>query len=120
MGYIKHNSTIVVSWKEEDVVAAHEMAKEIFSDKLRGGDQLISPILNSVVNDDYSFFIAPDGSKEGWSDSKMGDLARIEFLDWLHNADNYCDYIDVRFGGDDEHENIVRSKDTDLASETIS
>ena len=29
----------------------------------------------------------------------------------------YCDYVEVSFGGDDEHERIVRSKDTDLDAE---
>jgi len=31
----------------------------------------------------------------------------------LHKADNYCDYIEVRFGGDDDHSIIERTNDTD-------
>ena len=57
--------------------------------------------------------LAPDGSKEGWEDSNQCDNARKDFLDWLRESDNYCDYVEIRFGGDDEHEDIVRSKDTD-------
>ena len=60
------------------------------------------------------FFIAPDGSKEGWGTSNSCDKARSEFLDWLSSSDNYCDYIEVMFGGDGEHEHITRSNNTDL------
>ena len=72
-----------------------------------------------MTNGQSSFFIAPDGSKEGWATSDNGDNARKEFLDWLLKSDNYCDYVEVIFGGDDEHERIVRSKDTDLDAEDV-
>jgi hypothetical protein len=113
MGYIKHNAIVCTTWKEEDAVEAQLKAKEIFESKRKGSSQLISELVEYIVNGGYSFFIAPDGSKEGWEDSKQCDDARKDFLDWLKESDNYCDYVEIRFGGDDEHENIVRSKDTD-------
>lgn len=49
----------------------------------------------------------------GWQDEKLKKAhqkAKEVF-------DKYCDYVEVSFGGDDEHERIVRSKDTDLDAE---
>lgn len=119
MGYMKHNAIIVTSWDAKAVVASHEKAKEVFkkhftSHRLIDGSKLVSEIIDGVVNSQSSFLIAPDGSKEGWEDSKKGDDARAEFLDWLLHYDNYCNYIEVRFGGDDEYSDIIRTKDSDL------
>jgi hypothetical protein len=109
MGYIKHNAVIVSGWR---VMEAHLKAHEIF--KKLGFEQLVSPIINGILNGQDSFFIAPDGSKEGWDTSDECDKARKEFLDWLTKSENYADYIEIRFGGDDEDVTIVRDKDSDL------
>ena len=79
---------------------------------------LISPIIEGMVNSQFSFFIAPDGSKEGWGTSKDADVARKEFLDWLDKNHDYCDYFEVRFGGDDDEYRITRSLETYLNDET--
>lgn len=100
--------------------AAHLKAKEIFKAKFEGdvmvrdAARLVSDIVHGITNSQASFFIAPDGSKEGWNDSKKSDEARKEFLDWLLQNENFSDYIEVRFGGDDEYDTVIRSKDTDL------
>lgn len=121
MGYIKHNAIVVTGWQEEDVSEARDKAIEIFEQCFNGelnvepyGGRLVSEIVSGLVNGQYSFFIAPDGSKEGWATSDNGDNARKEFLDWLQKVDNYCDYIEIIFGGDDEYKRIVRSRDIDL------
>lgn len=107
MGYIKHHGIAVTSCIDELIKEAHAKAKSVFK-------ELTSEILNSETNGYKSFFIAPDGSKEGWQTSNNSNDARNAFLDWFKDSDNYCDYIEVVFGGDDEHQAIVRSKDTDL------
>jgi hypothetical protein len=119
MGYIKHNAIIVTGWQEDKVLEARNKAIEIFEEQFSGelierhGSKLIGEIISGLTNGQSSFFIAPDGSKEGWDTSKNGDIAREQFCKWLDSEqDNYCDYIEVRFGGDDEHENIVRSTNT--------
>lgn len=120
MGYIKHHAIIVTSWQNEKIKEAHQKAKEIFERNFiadGNGSKLISDILKGVINDQSSFFIAPDGSKEGWPTSDNGDNARKEFLDWLQKDKNDCDYVELMFGGDDEEESVVRSKDTDLIKE---
>lgn len=123
MGYIKHNAAIITSWDVERLEAAHIKAREIFKAKFEGGARdlgasiLVSEIVHGVVNSQASFFIAPDGSKEGWADSTKSDEARKEFLDWIIQSENFSDYIEVRFGGDDEFNEVTRSKQSDLDSE---
>lgn len=120
MGYMKHNAAIVTNWDLKELEAAHLKAKEIFKAKFEGdvmvrdAARLVSDIVHGIINSQASFFIAPDGSKEGWADSDKSDEARKEFLDWLLANENFSDYIEVRFGGDDEYDTVIRSKDTDL------
>lgn len=114
MGRIKHNSLIVTDWKEENVIKAHEKAKEIYEFINEGSSSIISPIIGCLANGQSSFFIAPDGSKEGWDTSDLSDKARNAFMDWMKSSGLYLDYIDVRFGGDDEICDIVRDNDSDL------
>lgn len=117
MGYMKHNAVVVTNWDEKELKAAHQKAKEVFADakfNFKNGERLVSEIVYGIVNSQCSFFIAPDGSKEGWGDSTNGDEARKEFQDWLLKNENFSDYIEVRFGGDDEYDTVIRSKDTDL------
>lgn len=109
MGYIKHHAIIVTHWENKKVEEAHKKAKEIFENKL------VSEIVSGIVNTDSSFFIAPDGSKEGWSDSELCNDKRTKFLDWLMNSkDNYSDYVEIQFGGDDDRNEVIRSNDSDL------
>ena len=126
MGYIKHHTIVVTGWQDEKIKEAHLKAKEVFENNFENepyekpfASRLVSEIIQGLTNGQSSFFIAPDGSREGWATSDNGDNARKEFLDWLLKSDNYCDYVEVIFGGDDEHERIVRSKDTDLDAEDV-
>ena len=107
MGYIKHNAIVCTTWKKEHIELAHSKAKEIFGEI--GYKSLVSEIIEYIINEGYSFFIAPDGSKEGWNDSKECDYAREKFIDYLNESENYCDYVDVRFGGDDDHNSIEKA-----------
>lgn len=121
MGYIKHHTIVVTGWKEEHITQAHKKAIEIFENQCKDeiieppyGCSIISSIVGSLANGQKSFFIAPDGSKQGWETSNNCNKAREMFLDWLRDEDIYCDYIEVMFGGDDDIQRIVRSNDSDL------
>jgi hypothetical protein len=115
MGYIKHNTIIVTGEQGKEIEEVHQKAKEIFkkyNSYFFEPDKLISEIINGLANGYVSFFIAPDGSKERWEISNECDDARDEFINWLiHNENNECDYVEVRFGGDDDRNRIIRSKD---------
>ena len=101
MGYMKHNAIVVTSWNEDHIQKAHELASSIFPQ--------VSDITPETMNRYRSFFIPPDGSKEGWKDSDVGDDRREQFMRALSTEQFkhsecgfYGDAVDVRFGGDDD------------------
>lgn len=99
MGYIRHHAIAITSWNDKLIKMAHEKAIQIFNDR-------VSNILMDNINGYKSFFIAPDGSKEGWSESDTGDAQRKMFIDWVNkqayddgsNSLSFC----VFFYGDDK------------------
>lgn len=107
MGYIMHHAIIVTSWdytceqgKELLAETARQKAIEIF------GTALVSPMIDSPLNGYKTFFVAPDGSKEGWDDSNEGDKRRAEFKIWLRAqadapGDNHYDWVEICYGGDE-------------------
>lgn len=137
MGYIKHDTVVVTSWDEKRLQKAREKAVELYTKafsknslyteedkktlKSEFGEKnfVISPIIQGVANGQCSFLIAPDGSKEGWEPSDLSNQAREEFLEWLKLDEDelYCEYIHIRFGGDDSSENILSSNYIDRGEE---
>ncbi|MGG3872975.1 hypothetical protein [Brevibacillus laterosporus] len=67
MGTIKHNAIVVTDadYAMDKLELVHKKAQELFS-------SLVSPIIKSNSNGYQSFFVAPDGSKEGWEESMRG------------------------------------------------
>ncbi len=98
MGYHIHHSIVVTSWEKKHLGMAHEKAVEIFP------QELVSEIQGSIRNGYKSFFVAPDGSKEGWKESDEMDVKRREFMKWAKAAssfDVWIDAVEVAFGGDE-------------------
>ncbi len=93
MGHIKHHGIAVTSSIDELIKEAHDQAKSIFKEQTSG-------ILNSETNGYKSFFIAPDGSKEGWHTSCEGDRQRDKFVEWVNskayedgsNSISFCEF----------------------------
>jgi hypothetical protein len=109
MGYMRHHAIVVTSWSEERLQAAHKRAEEL----LPG---LVTPILKGWVNEYQSFFVGPDGSKEGWDDSDKGDIQRQKFREYLasefmEDGGSYVDWAEVQYGDDEEVTEIVDSSD---------
>jgi hypothetical protein len=114
MGYIKHHTIIVTSLSKEYLAPAHEaikaiVAEEFVEDISSDSSQMVSPIVDGVINSQCSFFVAPDGSKEGWETSDCGNRARDRIVETLEKEYDCCDYVEVMFGGDDHHQTILRS-----------
>ena len=112
MGYMKHHAIVVTSWDDELLQKAHAKALEIF-------DQ-VAPITPPVINGYVSFLIAPDGSKEGWGDSRVGDEKRGEFIEWVdskrYDDGAAIDYVEIQFGDDfDRKTKIIRHSDDHVA-----
>lgn len=107
MGYIKHNAIVVTSWDDKLLMLAHEKATSI--------SLAVSAPVKSKINRYYSFIVAPDGSKEGWSDSKDGDVLRSTFRRWLReqchdDGSSSLEWCEVAYGCDDKAATVVASQ----------
>ena len=91
MGWIRHHAIVVTGGDYDDSVAkAHEKAVELC-------EALVSPVLESKINGYLSFFVAPDGSKEGWEESDKGDEARASFKAWLRGSGSYVRWVEIEY-----------------------
>lgn len=110
MGYISHHAIVVTDSGYGDFIdKAHARAVELFG-------PLVSGIIASKVNGNRSFFVAPDGSKEGWDDSNIGDIDRDRLITYLRTFE-YEDYstplawVEVQYGDDDLETVIIADSD---------
>lgn len=106
MGYLRRHAIVVVGsdYKEAlDIKEAHAKATEIFP--------WVSPISPAHVNGEMSFFIPPDGSKEGWAESREGDKRRDTFVEWLKASGRTDCWVEVCFGEDEPNTHVVRASD---------
>jgi hypothetical protein len=120
MGYMVHHAIVVTSWDKRAIEAARAKAVELFSafSLFHGEPNLVSAMHKGVVNECYSFLVAPDGSKEGWEESIVGDAAREGFVAWLEaqrheDGSTSVHYAEVKFGGDKTSDpaSVVASSD---------
>lgn len=117
MGYMCHHAVLVTSWDRKLTELARNKAIELapegepWSPNVDFKD-LVSPIVGSVVNGYSSFFIAPDGSKEGWETSDQGDAWRAAFTKWC-DGQRYDDnsssltWALVQFGDENGDDKIL-------------
>lgn len=107
MGSIKHHTIIVSTNFAKEILLLHKEAIRIFG-------KLVSPIVPSNRNDYQSFFVGPDGGKEEWQISEVGDEKRREFVELLNavseNEDGgYLTFVEVSFGDEDGGAEIVNT-----------
>lgn len=112
MGYERHHAIAVTSFDHKALIAARECAVDLFSET----DCAITEITPKAVNGRRSFFIAPDGSKEGWPESDAGDLARRRFVHWLRaqafkDGSSFLSWVEVQYGDDCLETKIVSDSD---------
>lgn len=110
MGYMRHHAIVVTSWNQEAFMAARAEAKRIFSSA-----QVTNPA-QTEVNAYWSFMVGPDGSKEGWADSDVGDTRRDKFIEYLvttryEDGSGLLDWVEVQYGDDNRQTLIARNSD---------
>ena len=105
MKNIKHHTILVTSHDENSLSLIRNEIAVIFSlyMEAKNGHQLISPIVPSLINKFCSFFIAPDGSKEGYDASEDGNIIRkkiLEFLNSLNDSDgeHIVKFVELCYG----------------------
>jgi len=115
MGYMRAHAIVVDSWNPEPIAKAHAKATEFFP--------WVSPLSPKVTNGHQSFFIPPDGSKEGWAESDLGDDRRKAFKRWLReqayeDGSTSLRWVEVQFA-DDENESVVLDHDGNRQPATV-
>lgn len=110
MGSISHHAIVVTGSTDNGnwVAKARRKAGAIFP--------RVSAVTREQNEGFESFFIPPDGSKEGWEDSNIGDERREEFKTWLDSTryeDNSSplQWVEVQFHDNDGNNIIVRHSD---------
>lgn len=114
MGYIRHRIVAVIGYDRERLELVRMSAAEIygaFRDVRHpdGLESLVSLVVPGVMNSYASFFVGPDGSKEGWSSSDLADDAYAELVQYLRKRPDGLDgWVVVEgVGGDDHDPRIV-------------
>lgn len=111
MGTVRNEMTIVHHWKKDKLEKVREDAIKVFSQIVRQEvgveeysafmiviENMISPIMNTFINQEYTFVINGDCSKIGWETSKRFHEARIEWCEkHKHDVQNI---IVINFGED--------------------
>lgn len=117
---MQHHAVIITGSDKKDMETVWAKTMEFFKpvqlEIMSHPDSfMVSPILISPMNKYFTIFIAPDGSKEGWETSDLGDTARKELLDWLREQNRndsdeaiFVDYVELTYGGDDDENQIIR------------
>lgn len=106
MGYIRHHAIIVTSWDGKALEKAHCEAGLIFGEN-------VSNIVHADLNGYDSFFIGPDGSKESWEDSNIGDKNRETFIKWIktqeyEDGSNRLAFAEFYYGDDNKKSQITK------------
>lgn len=99
MGTIRNEMTIVHHWKKDELEKVREDAIKVFNEVENGiSDLMVSPIMTSYINSEYTFVINGDCSKIGWEISERFHEARMEWCEnHKHDVQNI---IVINFGED--------------------
>lgn len=100
MGYVKHDVVIVTLWEHcDDRIEDLKAKLRALEDMWPMESLLIGPI-DAAVNETRTYFYAPDGSKEGWATSYLGDKARQAVIDHFRHVARYADIVELTYGAD--------------------
>ena len=114
MRNIKHHAIVVTSNEKDKIELVRKKSIEIYEVfmETKNGKALVGQMTIGLINNFYSFMIAPDGSKEGYDTSEDGDIAREKICSFIEslkdiNGINPVNYIEVCFGSDDGTAKII-------------
>lgn len=111
MGMFRHHTIIVTSGFKDRTKRARRKARRIF------GKRLVSKIVETPLNGFWTFFIAPDGSKEMWDVSDQFDGRRAKYVAWLYKqvkgkGYSLFDWVEVVYGDEYGRPSAVISDST--------
>lgn len=104
---IRHHIVVVTVHDPKLAENLRKQISELYKKNMeaKNGFQLISPVVPSLINNYHTFFIAPDGSKEGYDLSDDGDRIRtqvVALLDSYKTEDGTfpVSYVELYYGDD--------------------
>jgi len=76
----------------------------------------VSEVVESPTNSRFSFAVFPDGSKEGWEQSNVGDAQRANLIKWLdrqryEDGSSPFDWVEVQYGDDNKVTMVIAHSD---------
>ena len=107
MRNIRHHALIVTCNDRKVLESIRMKALELYKLHMEAssGHLLVSEIKDSIVNHYASFFIIPDGSKEGYDASEDGDIIRAKLIDFITpltiSEGYHLSYGEISYGADD-------------------
>lgn len=115
MGYMRHHAIMVTGHNDAYLKKVHAFAIELFTPADKTTIHAaplcwVTPLSPEAINGYRSFFVAPDGSKEGWEPSDEADRRRQTFIDWLkaeRKAHRFVDWAEVMFHDEGGHPKLL-------------
>lgn len=120
MGYMRHQA-IIVTGPAEDNHGINGINMRVVRAKIVsiangfkdvGGQAAVCAVTQCTptsMNGYSSLLVAPDGSKEGWEISDLGDKTRNAIIIYLETVkDRGVDYVEVQYADDDGVTEIQR------------
>lgn len=112
MGTVRNELTIVHHYDNDELEKVREDAVKVFSQVIRQDEgveeyieDMISPIMESYINQEYTFIINGDCSKIGWETSERFHEARMKWCE--KHKDDVEAIVVINFGDGDEPCRIV-------------
>jgi len=113
MRNIQHHVLIITCNDRNTLELIRQKAAELFKTYMEAssGSKLLTEIKESLINNYFTFFIIPDGSKEGYDASDDGDIIRQKLIEHLKTViaatEFHLSYAELAFGGDDGKAAII-------------
>lgn len=112
---IRHHTLVVTVHDQKLAEKLRLQISDLYKKNMeaKNGFQLISPIVASLIGGYYTFFIAPDGSKEGYDLSDDGDMIRTKVIELLesyktNDATFPVSYVELFYGDDFLSPQVIR------------
>lgn len=112
MGTIRNEMTVVHHWKKDALEKVREDAIEVFNQvaeqtgvSILHNEEIVSPIMTTLLNGEYTFIINGDCSKIGWDVSERFHEVRMKWCEKHKN--DVQSIVVVNFGQGDEYCQIV-------------
>lgn len=105
MGTINHNCIIATTWNTDIIEEIKEWVQTIKPMDIDDTTDFktLFTFIPTLTNGNHTVIMAPDGSKEGWEISHVGDTLRQSFINKIESynypdGSNPFDWVEIEFG----------------------